>query len=213
MSFWSSEEAMSFLCAMSERYPKGSPKRWVYCVYLLALNTAMRAGEIWGVKPMDLSSDGLSLMVRRQFNRVTLDFGQTKGKKARAVPCNEVLRRELMELIGSASVKTDEPIFMNEQRRAICHDNFTDRQFAGDLKAWGGRLIRFHDLRHTATTLMIANGVDIKTVKEICGHADIGTTMNYVHLLGGSIEKVARSFVVAPDEPIRGEVLSLFGNR
>jgi len=56
---------------------------------------------------------------------------------------------------------------------------------------------------HGATppsTLLIANGVDLKTVKEICDHADISTTMNYVHLVSGAIENVARTFSVVPME-------------
>lgn len=58
--------------------------------------------------------------------------------------------------------------------------------------------VRFHDLRHTGTTLMIAGGLDIKTVQEICGHKDISTTMNYVHLLGDSVRQAARTFLVGP---------------
>lgn len=71
-----------------------------------------------------------------------------------------------------------------------------------NLKAWGGRPIRFHDLRHTATTLLIASGVDLKTVKEICGHADISTTMNYVHMVSGAIEKVALNFSITPSKEV-----------
>ena len=66
------------------------------------------------------------------------------------------------------------------------------------MSLWGGRRIRFHDLRHTATTLMIGNGVDLKTVKEICGHKDIATTMGYTHLLGDNLKNVARSFSIKP---------------
>lgn len=66
------------------------------------------------------------------------------------------------------------------------------------MRDWGGKRIRFHDMRHTAATLMISSGVDLKTVKEICGHSDIQTTMNYAHLVSGSIEHVARSFLIAP---------------
>ncbi len=53
-------------------------------------------------------------------------------------------------------------------------------------------------MRHTATTLMIANGVDLKTVKEICGHKSIATTMNYVHLVAENLRSVAKSFSVTP---------------
>jgi hypothetical protein len=45
---------------------------------------------------------------------------------------------------------------------------------------------------------MIAQGIDIKTVKEVAGHKAIDTTMNYVHMLGSSIRNVARSFSISP---------------
>ena len=185
MAFFNQVEAVSFLTKMNEVYPRSSNDRWVFVVYLLALNTSMRAGEIWGLKVMDLSPDKSSLWIRRQFNRVNNGFGPTKGKKARFVPCPADLWEELENLISKQKLKSDDTIFRNEKGNPICHDNFSDRQFSKDLKVWGGRRVRFHDLRHTATTLMIANGVDLKTVKEICGHADIATTMNYVHDLAG----------------------------
>lgn len=198
MQFWNQEEAISFLSKMNELYPETSKQRWVYVSYLMALNTSMRAGEIWGLQVHDIAPDGNSLWIRRQFNRVTQDFGPTKGKKARHVPCSENLLQEVKKLIQVQRLKAEDTIFRNEKGLPICHDNFSDRQFAKDLKVWGGKKIRFHDLRHTATTLMIANGVDIKTVKEICGHADITTTMNYVHLLSGSIANVAKVFSLKP---------------
>lgn len=198
MQFWNQEEAISFLSKMNALYPDGSKQRWVYVTYLMALNTSMRAGEIWGLQVHDIAPEGTSLWVRRQFNRVTLDFGPTKGKKARHVPCSEDLYVELQKLINNQRLKPDDTIFRNEKGLPVCHDNFADRQFMKDLKVWGGKRIRFHDLRHTATTLMIANGIDIKTVKEICGHADITTTMNYVHLLSGSIANVSKVFSLKP---------------
>jgi integrase len=191
MGFWNQEEAVAFLSKMNQLYPKGHRQRWVYVAYLTALNTSMRAGELWGLQVQDISLEGNSLWVRRQFNRVTLAFGPTKSKKARHVPCSPELLHELRDLIFTGKLRSDDTIFRNEKGHPICHDNFADRQFAKDLQAWGGKRVRFHDLRHTATTLMIASGVDIKTVKEICGHADIATTMNYVHLLSGSIANVA----------------------
>ncbi len=199
MSFWTQAEASSFLTAMNLKYPEGTPSRWIYVVYLLALNTALRAGEIWGLQVTDLSHDGKSIWIRRQFNRVTLDFAETKSRKARYVPCLPELYRELRALIVSQRLKSEQTIFRNAEGNPICHDNFADRQFAKDIKVWDGRRIRFHDLRHTATTLMIANGVDIKTVKEICGHADIATTMNYVHLVASNVEKVTQIFSVVPE--------------
>ncbi len=41
--------------------------------------------------------------------------------------------------------------------------------------------MRFHDLRHTAATMMVMSGVDLATVKEILGHSSIEMTMRYAH--------------------------------
>lgn len=209
MSFWTEPEALSFLTAVDEWYPVHHEKRWVYIAYLLALNAGLRAGEIWGLKPIDMAQDGKSLWIRRQFNRVTLDFGLTKGKKSRFVPCPGILCDELKRWIAKHGVKPEETIFQNDQGKPICHDNFSDRQFTKDVKNWGGRKIRFHDLRHTATTLMISRGIDIKTVKEVCGHADISTTMNYVHMVAGSVEKLSEIFVIGTRKEERDSKLSL----
>jgi integrase len=184
MGFWEKDEAIDFLGCMDELHPKGSATRWRYVVYLLALNTAMRAGEIWGLMPQDFSKDGHSIYVTRQYNRVTKSFGLTKGKNNRHVPCNQTLKAELLELIERDDVKMDEPVFKSKDGTAKNHDSF-------------GK-IRFHDLRHTATTLMLAEGADIKTVKEVCGHRDIVTTMNYVHLLGESVLNLSKTFDLSP---------------
>jgi len=45
---------------------------------------------------------------------------------------------------------------------------------------------------------MIAEGLDLKTVQEICGHKEITTTMRYVHLFGDSIRQAAKIFAVKP---------------
>lgn len=209
MSFWNEPEALSFLAKVDEMYPVNHDKRWVYIAYLLALNAGLRAGEIWGLKPIDIAQDGKSIWIRRQFNRVTLDFGPTKGKKARFVPCPSFLHDELKRWIARKSISPDTTIFQNDHGKPICHDNFSDRQFSKDLKLWSGRVIRFHDLRHTATTLMISRGIDIKTVKEVCGHADISTTMNYVHMVAGSVERLSEVFVIGGRKEDRENKISL----
>ena len=197
MAFWSQEEARDFLRFTDRLYPVGSEKRWVHVVYLLALNTGLRAGEIWGLKPIDLGQDAQSIMIRRQYHRILNDYSQPKGNRPRVVPCNGELLRELRTHITQRKVKPDQPIFSNSKGRPICHDNFLYRSFYADEEKWGGRKIRFHDLRHTAATLMLHAGVDIRTVKEICGHSEISTTMNYLHLMPGSIERVSQTFSVS----------------
>lgn len=198
VSFWEKNEIEGFLKFAQEKYPRDSTDRWVFVIYLAALNTAARAGELWGLMPQDLQQDGEIIVIQRQFNKATNVFGPTKGRRVRRVPCNSYLRDELMALISNRRIQSLEPIFQNSERKPISHDNFVKRIFAKDLKEWSGRRIRFHDLRHTATTQMIASGVDLKTVQEICGHEKIETTMNYVHLLSERIRETARSFALLP---------------
>ena len=53
--------------------------------------------------------------------------------------------------------------------------------------------IRFHDLRHTAATLMLKQGVSIKVVQERLGHSDAAMTLNvYSHTIPGMQEEAAR---------------------
>ena len=50
-----------------------------------------------------------------------------------------------------------------------------------------------HKLRHTAATLMYRNGVDIRVLKEILGHENLGTTEIYTHLSSEQLEKAANA--------------------
>lgn len=202
MNFWEKAEAQSFLAHTGSRYPKNSDKRWVYVVYLLALNTGLRAGEIWGLKVCDMVEDGKTLFIRRQYNNVTKSFTLIKGKKNsksgklhRHVPCNKILREELFDIINQRNLTNDDLFFVTEEGNPVGHDNFM-RRFQKDLELWGGKPIRFHDLRHTAATLLISSGIDLKTVQEICGHEDITTTMRYTHLIADNIKRVADLFSI-----------------
>ena len=53
--------------------------------------------------------------------------------------------------------------------------------FKAACRRAGIRDLRFHDLKHTAATYMVTGGVDLVTVAEILGHADIKMTMRYAH--------------------------------
>lgn len=208
MNFWTMEEAASFLAYANKHHAKGSEKRWVYLVYLLAINTGLRAGEIWGLKVSDLSKEMRSFLIKRQFNRVTSDFDSLKGKKNsssgnafRRVPCNPELMSEIENHILLNGLSNTSLLF-SFKGNPINHDNFSKRSFAVDLENWGGKKIRFHDLRHTAATLMVGAGVDLVTVKSIHGHQKIETTMNYLHVLGESVSRVADSFSINPSKEV-----------
>lgn len=199
VSFWEIHEAEKFLAFAQEKYPTGSPLRWVYVVYLDAINTAKRAGEIWGLKPSDLVQGGELQNVQRQYDRVAKTFRPLKwNMPPRHVPCNSELRAELFALIESQRIPKDRTIFAYpDNGRAICHEVFVDSFFDKDVTEAGVKRIRFHDLRHTGTTFLIAAGYDLKTVMEICGHKNLKTTMAYTHLLANSVRKVAQTHFIS----------------
>jgi integrase len=73
--------------------------------------------------------------------------------------------------------------------------------FASFRKSWASALeraglgrIRVHDLRHTAASIMLNElGVDVLTVKEILGHADLNTTMRYLHKDASNMERAVEA--------------------
>lgn len=200
IDFWDREESEEFLGFTNAKYPPGSAERWVHVVYMTALNTGMRAGEIWGLRRPDPKSISDVIRVDRQFDRSIQAMGQTKGKAARNVPCSPILASEIRELL----YRTDRPntattlFYHQETGSPICHEVFIRRYFKRDLEASGVRELRFHDLRHTAATLMIDRGVDLVTVSKILGHKDMKTTMLYLHLLPNKIADTAAMFSVGP---------------
>ncbi len=87
-------------------------------------------------------------------------------------------------------------VFTTEKGTIINPRNLL-RQFKELLKQAGIREIRFHDLRHSCATVLIAQGVHPRTVMQILGHSQISTTMNiYGHVLDETqeeaIQKVAK---------------------
>ena len=123
MKFWERREAADFLEFADRKYPRGTDKRWVYAAYLLALNTALRAGEIWGLKVEDLTQGEELLHIQRQFDLVSRSLRPPKGKKARYVPCNSVIRAELNGLTSREKLKADQTFFRSLADTPVDHDN------------------------------------------------------------------------------------------
>ena len=199
MKFWEPADARAFLRFASDKYPVGHPRRWVFVAYLLAVNTGMRSGELWGLQPKDFQGNRSLIHVARQFDYYARTLRPCKGKSERYVPCNPAVRQEVELLIAQGKLKPDSLLFTGKTGEPVEDHSFKRHFFRIDLKESKARPIRFHDLRHTAATLMIAGGVDLPTVQAILDHKHISTTMLYVHLLGDSIQKVAGSFAVLPD--------------
>ncbi len=79
------------------------------------------------------------------------------------------------------NLSNDDLFFVTEEGNLVGHDNF-QRRFQKALEPWGGKAIRFHDLRHTTATLVISSRIDLRTVQELLGHANLSTTQIYTHI-------------------------------
>jgi integrase len=211
--FWSEDEARHFLSVAESRYPVGSPRRWVYVAYLAVLNTGIRANELWALKPGNLRLEARALWLTHQWNPILKTFTRLKSKddgQGRAVPMNDVLYRELLHLQRSRKLGPDDLFFGidvdDPWHRPWCkpgaspvdQSNFSKRAWRTDLRLSGNRRIRFHDLRHSAATMMRRSGASRDEVRSILGHSDAKTTARYDHAADDSAALIANRFVIQP---------------
>jgi integrase len=111
---------------------------------------------------------------------------RTKGGRGRSVP----LTAELVPIIAewSAGKKPDDLLFTSEEGYRLNNSHW--RRIVGWPTNCRGR--RIHDLRHTAATFWLQNGVDVKTVQQWLGHESAQLTMNlYAHWMGSSADAAA----------------------
>lgn len=162
---------------------------------ILAVTTGMRRGEILGLHWRDVDLEHGSAYVRTSLQWVKGGpvFAEPKTAKSRR---QVVLTRVAVEALRAHRLAQTEErlrrgavwqdqdlVFANEIGGPVEPHNFIRRTVKRTLKAAGLPSIRFHDLRHTAATLLLGQGVHPKLVSEMLGHADIGTTLNlYSHV-------------------------------
>jgi len=175
-------------------------------LYVLALNTGMRQGELLALKWDDVDLERGVLRVRRTLTHANKSFvlGEPKTKNSRrtirlttgAVNALRMhLSRQLEEIEYMGSLyQPGGLIFATETGTIINPSNLRNRSFKPLLKGAGLPPIRFHDLRHTCATLLLSNDVNAKVVSEMLGHSSIRITLDiYSHLMPDMQEKAAKA--------------------
>src|SRR3989338_3268266 len=162
---------------------------------LTAVLTGMRKGELLGLQWGDIDWNSNTIFVKRSlkctFGKENIKDGKwwyfdtPKTKySVRAVTMSPRLKEALEIHRITAPVNEDDLIFCNGGNNPLDPDNIVKRYFQPALRMAGLRMIRFHDLRHTYTSLLIAQGENVKFIQSQLGHASIQTTMDrYGHLL------------------------------
>lgn len=167
-------------------------------LYVLAVITGMREGELLGLKWADVDLEAGALRVKRTLTRqggkVTL--GEPKTKKSRrtvrltprAVEAVKRHRaRQAGEKLKVGSLYEDQGlVFASEGGGLINPSNLRQRSFLPLLKKAELSRVTFHDLRHTCASLLFQKNVHPKFVQELLGHASIVITLDtYSHMLPG----------------------------
>jgi integrase len=168
-------------------------------LYIVAVHTGLRQGELLGLKWTDVDLDAGRLSVHRSL-KVTehgLAFGPPKNKASRrSVPLNKTAAAALRahrlhqkeERLCSPSWRDADLVFLNRIGGPTDHNNLYYREYKPLLDRAGlaGEGFTFHTLRHTFATALFLRSEHPKVVKPLLGHSSITQTMDtYSHLMDG----------------------------
>lgn len=183
----------------SDRSREGSRHRdivpSVWLLLLTAVRTGMRLGELLGLQWGDVDFRERRISVKRQWTKER-QLKLTKTEKSRNVDMSDQLCaafQQAMDIrqaelaVEGREFDLDEPIFRNSVDHRVDHRRMGEIIFKRCLLLAGLRRIRFHDLRHTFASLLLANGESLVYVKEQLGHYSIRETVDtYGHLVPGA---------------------------
>jgi integrase len=147
-------------------------------IYLTAAFTGLRRGELLALRWRDVDFSNQVVRVRASYADGALTT--PKSGKVRSVPMAPDVAEALAKLGQRASWTDDDDLVFVGQSGSYLDGRALRRRYDSALKRAGLRKLRFHDLRHTFGTHMIGKA-DIRRVQEWMGHADIQTTMKYLH--------------------------------
>lgn len=160
-----------------------------YAMYLLAITTGMRKGEILGLQWEDVDIEGKSISVRHALIDVqgAIHLGQPKSDTAKrtiALPATVCLALKKIE-------ESRGYVFKTANENPISQRNLT-RHFHKALEKAGLPRTSFHTLRHTAASILLQANVHPKIVQEMLGHSTITLTLDtYSHVIPGHHEEAA----------------------
>jgi integrase len=177
-------------------------------LYVLALHTGMRIGELLALNWADVDLHAATVRVRRTLTRgqdgrgyvVGATTKSGKGRRVRLTPrAVEALKRHRAnqaegKLKAGGLYQDQDLVFAGEGGNTINPSNLRNRSFKPLLERAGLPRITFHDLRHTCASLLFQRNVHPKFVQELLGHASVAITLDtYSHMLPGMGSEAANA--------------------
>ena len=154
-----------------------------YCILTLFLNCGLRISELVNLDCKDIQEDALRVL--------------GKGNKVRILYLNDACQDALKRYLAVRRPITGrdaDALFLSSQNerisRSTVHAMVKKRLLEAGLDA---REYSSHKLRHTAATLMLQNGVDVRAVQEVLGHDHLNTTEIYTHIDNDALRTAAKA--------------------
>lgn len=174
-------------------------------LYVLAVTTGMRQGELLALKWQDVDLENATVSVRRTLTRDggRVVVGEPKTKRSRRLirlttQAAEALRRHLERQLREIQMLGDDYadqglVFTTATGAPVNPSNLRQRSFVRLLASAGLPRLRFHDLRHACATLLLSKGTHPKFVQELLSHATVAITLDtYSHVIPGMGAQTAR---------------------
>jgi integrase len=170
------------------------------CLFDVALGTGLRLGELRALRWRDVDRDRRLIRVERAYSRQGLRKPKTDSS-IRSVPLFPSVETAFRELAARAVERgryaPEELVFGSMRGTPLHPSNFRQRVWDPALCRAGldGEGYRFHDLRHTCVSRLVAAGADVKLVQAVAGHANpLITLKRYSHLLDARVTEAADRF-------------------
>lgn len=155
-----------------------------YCILTLFLNCGLRISELVSLNKTDVRGDQLRVL--------------GKGSKERMLYLNDACQRALEDWLterDSLTLVDQNALFVTLQNRKRISTAAVHKLVKKHLAAAGLDSTQYssHKLRHTAATLMLQNGVDVRTLQEVLGHDHLNTTQIYTHVDNEDLRTAAKA--------------------
>jgi integrase len=165
---------------------EAEPDQKYKTLFLMAVMTGMRQGELLGLKWSDIDFEKKQTHVQRTFNHGRFFTPKTKGS-IRKIDLSPVVILELMKWRLASGRNELDIVFPNKVGKPMECQKMMIRHFIPALTAAKLPRVRFHDLRHTYASLLIEQGENIKYIQNQLGHSSPMVTLNvYAHLMKDS---------------------------
>jgi integrase len=153
-------------------------------LFMAAVLTGMRQGELLGLKWGDIDWKNRQIHVRRTFNHRRFYKPKTKASRRRVDLAPHLVAALKEWKLASYFKAENDLVFPDSEGKAQNHTMMLRHSFQPTLERAGLPRMRFHDLRHTYASMLIKQGENIKYIQAQLGHSSINMTMDvYGHLM------------------------------